>query len=235
MAAGLGTRLLPITENIPKCLVEINNKKLIDYWLETLHANKIENVLINTHYKSELVLQHIEKWSNKLNITVSHEDELLGTAGTLIGASEYIGNSSVMVIHADNLSYFNMDNFIKTFAEKKEHCRITMMTFRTDNPRECGIIEVDKDGLIIDYLEKTEKYKSNLANGAVYIFDSKAISEILEIKPTPFDLSAEVIPKFIGRMNAFHNSQYHRDIGTVNSLKFAEIEYVNFINQIQNK
>lgn len=223
---------MPLTKDTPKCLVKINNKSLIDYWLGALYSQNIKNVLINTHYKSEMVSNHLRSWQDKLNLTISYEKNLLGTAGTLINSSQFIGNSSVMVIHADNLSHVDMKGFIAAYAGRRKNCLITMMTFITDSPKDCGIIEIDKDGIVISYDEKSETSKGNLANGAVYIISYKAFKEIASMRPTPFDISQDVIPKFIKRINTFHNNYYHRDIGSLRSLKIAEFEFSKFINSI---
>ena len=85
LAAGYGTRLRPLTLNVPKCLVEINGEPLLSNWLYKLENLGCEEVLINTHYLSEKVVEFLEKFnSQKLKINISHEKEILGTAGTLI-------------------------------------------------------------------------------------------------------------------------------------------------------
>ena len=85
LAAGLGTRLRPITENTPKCLVEIAEKPLLRYWIDYLDSINCESVLINTHYLSDQVEKYVNQISNiKMEIKLVYEKELLGTAGTLI-------------------------------------------------------------------------------------------------------------------------------------------------------
>ena len=104
LAAGLGTRLRPITNTIPKCLVPINGKPLIDYWLEQLTKAGIEKFLINTHYLHEQVEAYIERSKFAGMVNLVYEEELLLTGGTVIANKDFIGNEPFMLVHADNLS-----------------------------------------------------------------------------------------------------------------------------------
>ena len=93
LAAGLGTRLRPITEEIPKCLVPINGKPLLEYWLESIFSSGIKECLINTHYLSEKVADYIATSKYKKSITVVYEKKLIGTAGSLKKNIEFFEKS----------------------------------------------------------------------------------------------------------------------------------------------
>lgn len=93
LAAGLGTRLYPITRSVPKCLVSIRGRPLIDYWFDHLFASgKFERVLVNTHHLAEQVRDHIAQSPWATHIDLVHESELLGTAGTIKANRGYFGN-----------------------------------------------------------------------------------------------------------------------------------------------
>jgi mannose-1-phosphate guanylyltransferase len=115
LAGGYGTRLLPITKNIPKCLVDFNGEKLLDIWLSRLVESGVREILINTHHLAEVVNQHIDRSIYKNNVRLVYEDELLGTAGTIKKNQVFFGDDPLIVIHADNLSIFSMDEFKKCF------------------------------------------------------------------------------------------------------------------------
>ena len=83
LCAGYGTRLYPITKNKPKCLVEIDGKPVLDFWLKKLIEMNIKDVLINTHFLAEKVEKYVRKVNYPLNINLVYEKKLLGTAGTL--------------------------------------------------------------------------------------------------------------------------------------------------------
>src|SRR4051812_1294147 len=108
LAAGRGIRLRPITDTIPKCLVPIHGRPLLDYWLDRLLSNKIDRVLINTHYLADLVRAHAAASPWRSRIDLVHEDELLGTGGTIIANRTFFGRAPFLVGHADNLTGFDV-------------------------------------------------------------------------------------------------------------------------------
>lgn len=225
LAAGLGTRLRPITNTTPKCLVKINGRPLLDYWIELLAAGGIGDILVNTHYMAEVVEAHVGTQRCSANITTVFEERLLGTAGTALRNRSFFGEEPFMLVHADNLSLFDPKAFIKRFENGGAQIDLTLMTFRTDAPESCGIVALDKDGIVQEFYEKPKVWRGNLANAAVYILSQRVIDFIETLGKNEVDFSTEVLPHFTGRMNTFHNDIYHRDIGTAESLAAAQVEY----------
>lgn len=225
LAAGLGTRLQPITNQIPKCLVPIHKKPLLEYWLELLFLGKIEHVLINTHYMADKVKEYTERspWRNA--ITLVNENVLLGTAGTLYKNRNFLKRDSFLLAHADNLTRFDVTEFVATHNQRQSDIAITMMTFDTDTPESCGIVEVDKHNVVREFYEKSSVQRGTRANAAVYIMEPAVIDFIASLNKKVVDLSTEVLPHFMGRIQVYHNSNYHRDIGTPESLHLAEMEF----------
>lgn len=225
LAAGLGTRLQPITNNIPKCLVNIQGKPLLQYWLELLFSGGIDEVLINTYYLPDAVNEFVNRcqWRDKIHLV--HEDELLGTGGTLLNNREWLSTGSFLVAHADNLTIFNLAQFEERHKNRPVDVDITMMTFITDSPESCGIIKEDGDGVVRNFYEKLPDPPGNCANAAVYIFEPVIFDFLAGLGKKEIDLSTEVIPHYLGRIVTFHNPHYHRDIGTPESLVMAEAEF----------
>jgi mannose-1-phosphate guanylyltransferase len=221
LAAGLGTRLRPITIITPKCLVDINGKPLLEYWLDNLFSAGIEKIFINTHYLSDKVHDYLNSYKLRFKIIISHEASLLGTGGTLVSAIDFIGNDeSFFVIHADNYSKFNIQDMMDIHAKRDDGIEITMMCFKTDRPESCGILKIENNR-VIDFYEKIRNPPGNIANGAVYIFSRKIIKYIYKNKEQIHDISNDLIPKFLGKIQVFENNTYHRDIGDLNSLRLA--------------
>ena len=225
LAAGLGTRLRPITETIPKCLVPINGRPLIDYWLRLLGEGGITRILVNTHYFADTVRAHLAHSEYARYVTTVYEDKLLGTAGTLLKNRRFFADEPIMLVHADNLSLFDMAAFIERFETRDSPAEITMMTFTTTSPDTCGIIELDDRGMVRAFHEKVRNPPGNIANAAVYILSPGIFRFLDKIGKVAIDFSTEVLPEYIGRMNTFHNDVYHRDIGTPESLQAARKEY----------
>ncbi len=225
LAAGPGTRLRPITDCLPKCLVPIHGKPLLEYWLDMLLASGIERVLVNTHYLPRAVRAFVAGSPWRDSIEMVHEDLLLGTGGTVLRNRDFLANGPFMVVHADNLSRFDVGAFIGIHADRPAGVDITMMTFDTDMPQSCGIVEQDERGVIVAFHEKQPEPPGRRANAAVYLFEPSVIGFLASLGKEVIDISTEVLPRYMGRMQAFHNSDYHRDIGTPDSLALAEREF----------
>jgi mannose-1-phosphate guanylyltransferase len=232
LAAGYGSRLRPLTNSVPKCLVEINGIPLLEYWLKMMVAAEIEDVLINLHYLPEKVLSYLNSCNIPLNIKTVYEKTLLSTGGTLLRNSEYFGNDPVMMIHADNYSIFNPKEFIQTYNSRDRDVEITMMTFEADAPEECGVVIVDSRNRVIEFYEKISNPPSNLANAAVYIVSNQVINDMRSLNKEVIDFSKEIIPQYLGKINTFKNNTYHRDIGTSKSLEQARIDQILLKNKV---
>ena len=223
LAAGMGTRLRPITLKIPKCLVKIDNKCLLQIWLDKLFLIGCKEVLINTHYLHEEVENFLQNYDSKdMIITNTYEEELLGTAGTLEKNLNFFSNSLGLVLHADNMTNDNLQNLINTQRERKENCILSMLTFKTKNPSLCGIVETNHEEILIGFHEKKNNPPGNIANGAIYAFDEDFLKFIKNIKPKPFDISKDIIPKLIGRIQTCYTKEMFMDIGNPESLEKAQ-------------
>jgi mannose-1-phosphate guanylyltransferase len=224
LSAGFGTRLRPITNTIPKCLVPILGKPLLAIWLDRLFAGSaIERVLVNTHYLPERVVEHVAQSPWKEKIDLVYEPTLLGTAGTLWQNRDWLGTGPTLVAHADNLTLFDVPEFITAHQHRPASCPITMMTFDTDAPETCGIVE-EKDGVVVGFHEKVANPPGTRANAAVYILEREIIDAMAAGDQAFIDMSTQILPQYIGKIATYHNSVYHRDIGNLASLKLAEIE-----------
>lgn len=229
LAAGLGTRLKPITNNTPKCLVPINGTPLLQIWLERLTAAGIGPFLINTHYLADKVTAFVEESLFRKKIQITFEDHLLGTAGTLIKNLDFFQGEGGLLIHADNYCLADFSAFERAHNNRPLGCLMTMMTFRTDDPSSCGVVEVDESGVVVGFHEKVEHPPGNLANGAIYIISP----ELLEIIETDLnyvrDFSTEFLHRFKGYIFTHEISEVFLDVGTpyryekANNLKKLEI------------
>jgi len=229
LSAGFGKRLRPITNTTPKCLVAINGKPLLQLWLEELSAAGFSEFLINTHYLSEQVVDFVNNSVFKKAITLVHEPELLGTLGTLKANQAFWENNNVLIAHADNLCLCDWSQFINAFITRPVDCHATMMLFETDTPKSCGIVDLDEKQRVITFHEKVSNPPSNLANGAIYLFDDSLNSKIEKVNESGTDISINLIPSYIGQMNSWLTDGYLRDIGSLNSLDKA-IDYINSIS-----
>ena len=223
LAAGLGTRLRPITNDTPKCLVPIGGEPLLGHWLRRLDQAGCEAALVNTHYLSDKVEQYLQSWkSQNMAVATMNETELLGTAGTLKVNQEFFSDVTGLLIHADNFMSEDLHPFLIAHQNRDTKCLLTMLTFKTETPRSCGIVEVDDKMILKGFHEKVEKPPGNRANGALYAFEPSLIDHINDMPTPPKDFSLEVIPSLVGRIQTWNTDGLYLDIGTPESLATAQ-------------
>jgi NDP-sugar pyrophosphorylase family protein len=221
LAGGLGTRLKPLTDTVPKCLVEIAGRPLLDYWFQALREAGIHDVLVNTHHLPDAVRSFLaEKREQGFNAQEAYEPVLLGSAGTLTHNRAWADDADhVAIIYADNLSDLDVRAFMATHRAHGQP--MTMLLFHAPNPRACGIAELDASGRVIDFVEKPAEPRSDLANAGVYAVTAEAWREMADLQA--FDLGFHVLPKFVGRMHGHVHGGYHRDIGNLEALEGARL------------
>jgi mannose-1-phosphate guanylyltransferase len=215
LAAGLGTRLRPITDRIPKCLVPVKGIPLLGIWLNSLHKNNIGPYLINTHYLADQVEAFITASDFHNSVVLVNEVTLLGTAGTLKKNLDFFDGNDGLLIHADNYCLANFQEFVDAHRCRPSGCLMTMMTFKTDNPSACGVVELNKDNIVISFYEKQLNPPSNIANGAIYILSMELINQFKTIFKDAVDFSNDVIPNLMGKIYAYETREPLIDIGTV--------------------
>ena len=225
LAAGLGTRLHKLTTIIPKCLLPINGRPLLEYWLKYLSETEVTSILVNLHYLPNMVREYLVHSPFSSRVSTAYEETLLGTGGTLLHNREFFGEEPIMLIHADNLCFCNFRAFISSHYERPAGTEITMMTFTTPTPKTCGIVELDKRGVVKAFHEKVENPPGNLANAAVYVLQPSVFEFLASLEKSVIDFSTEVLPHYLGRIHTYHNAIYHRDIGNIESLIKAQIEF----------
>ena len=221
LAAGLGTRLRPLTNITPKCLVTIKDQALLSIWLERLTQAGIDSFLINTHHLSDQVESYIEGCLYSDKVTLVREQKLLGTAGTLIANLSFFKGQDGLLVHADNYCLANFHDFIQAHKQRPPYCLITMMTFRSETPETSGIVELDANGVVVGFHEKVFNPPGNLANGAVYILSQELMQMLATDLHKASDFSTEVLPRLVGRIYTYETLEYFIDIGSPESYRKA--------------
>lgn len=221
LAAGFGTRLRPLTNSTPKCLIPIKGRPLLDIWLHNLSGANIGPVLVNTHYLFEQVEAYVQASSFKDLVTLAHEPVLLGTAGTLIANLGFFGGQDGLLIHADNYCMADLREFIVAHDSRPPDCLMTMMTFRSDSPQSCGIVELDRNRVVVGFHEKVSSPPGNIANAAVYILSRDLMPILAGRFRDAVDFSTEILPTLVGRMFAHETTSLFLDIGTPEAYELA--------------
>ncbi len=217
LAAGLGTRLGDMTKSIPKCLVDVGGKPMLQHWLDKLSLVGCSEIFINTHHLAKQVEDFVGGNPAKNSIRLVHEEELLGTAGTLASIRHLLTDDEVFVAHADNFFSDSLDGMMKTHRSRDHRAVMTMGLFESPTPTTCGIVEIDPQGVVIGFEEKPTAPRSNLANAAVYLMSQIALDEVGSSR----DFSTEVVPRLRGRIQGHRFIGAYFDMGTPESLDDA--------------
>jgi len=221
LAAGFGSRLGGVTKNMPKCLVKVGQETMLDHWLYKLDRLGVSEFVINSHYLAEQVDAFISKHPLTDRIHVSFEPELLGTGMTLSRHLEWLNSDDCFIVHVDNFCQDSLKGMCSLFKNRLPSCEGTMLVFVTDRPSECGIVEYDHEFILTNFYEKVDKPPSLEANGAVYLVSAKLLQDLQRQAPNLYEISTDLIPILIGRMNCYFTKQYFQDIGRPETLEAA--------------
>jgi len=231
LAAGLGTRLKPITDKIPKCLVPICGKPLLGWWIDLMERHGIKEVLINLHYLSNQVEEFLNSYSTQIKFHLFYEEKLLGSGGTLRENKNFVKDEKAFfILYADNLTNYNLTLF-SDFHEKNKQL-LSMALFEARDPKMCGISELDDNNIIINFEEKPKYPKSKLANAGLYIAKPAIIDLIPNMEVT--DIGFHLLPKLIGSMAGWKSKNFLMDIGTLENLNKANKDWSKIIKGKSN-
>lgn len=224
LAAGFGTRLRPLTNKIPKCLIKINNQPILARWLNKLNEIGCKSCIVNTHYLSKKVNKFIKSIHyENMEINLIYEENLLGTAGTLLKNLSFFKGKIGILLYVDNVTDFNLNELLEAHKNRNKNCILTMLTFNSKKPQFCGIVEKNKDNVMIDFFEKIKDPPNNCANGAIFIFEDDFINWIEKIPAKITDFSIDILPRLKKRVQTYHTNKVYLDIGTPESLKEAQL------------
>jgi len=222
LAAGVGSRLRPLTDTIPKCMVAIDGKPLLDIWLDAFNRAGVDEVLVNLHHLPEVVRQHIAARTGPPAVRTFFEPELLGSAGTLIANRDWIeGDELFLACYADNLTDFDLRSLVH--AHRKHEEVATLTVFHSERPRAGGVVETDASGRVIGFVEKPARPVSDLTNAGMYAFHPSVLDEIDGVPPK--DIGFDLLPQLVGRARAVLVEGYFRDIGTTDAYRRARKEW----------
>ena len=224
LAAGLGSRLKPLTDETPKCLISIAGKPLLSYWFALFEKYNVDQVIINLHYLPNKVRDYFHNNDFNIDINLIYEEKLLGSAGTIKTNADFVENEDEFLIcYADNLTNVDLGSMICFHQSHKT--LFTLGLFYTNTPQQCGIAKVDENNTVIDFQEKPQKPVSNLAGAGIYITSP----EILRYIPDkiPVDIGYDVLPKLIGKMKGYLINEYFLDIGTYENYDKANKDWQN--------
>lgn len=222
LAAGIGSRLRPVTDTVPKCMVPIDDRPLLDIWLNAFDRAGVDEVLVNLHHLPDVVRRHIAARTGPPGVRTFFEPELLGSAGTLAANREWVaGEEFFLACYADNLTDFDLRSLVDAHRAHDEIATLTV--FHSERPSAGGVVELNDASRVIGFAEKPSEPVSDLVNAGMYAFHPGVMDEIDGVPPK--DIGYDLLPWLVGRAQAVLVDGYFRDIGTIDSYRRAREEW----------
>lgn len=232
LAAGLGTRLRPYTDVLPKCLMPIHDKPLLEIWFDLLSHYGVSEVLLNTHHHADQVAAFLDDYRQRkaIKVIAVHEPKLLGSAGTLWHNRDFVTDQKDFIIaYADNLTNINLSKLIDFHGDIRSMGGVfTMGLFRAPDPWLRGIAVLDDQQRIIAFEEKPETPRGNLANAGVYIAGNEIFSSfngLISGRNQVIDIACDLLPNLMGRMFGVPVEGFLQDIGTPQTYEDAVVQW----------
>ena len=216
MAGGKGTRLKPLTDNIPKPLVKIIDKPVMEHIINLLKTHGISKIGVTLGFKADDIVNYFGNGKNfGVEITYFVEDEPLGTAGSIKNARSF-ASSDFIVISGD--SYTNLDLTKAIEFHKAKQSPFTIVATPHNNPKGLGVLDIDFEGKLNAFIEKPDQVKPSLINTGIYIMNKRTINLI----PDGFyDFGRQLIPRLINKAYVMVTYDYWSDIGTLPSYYYT--------------
>jgi len=192
---------------------------MLEIWLEVCRRARIDEVLINLHSHADLVTAAIVKKNTDLEIRVSEEPTLLGSAGTLLANREWVAHeSSFWVLYGDVLTTTDLVKMLELHDRRRPVATIGL--YQVKDPTRCGVVTFDENFVVREFEEKPRQPKTNWAFTGLML----ASPELLDCVPSrvPVDLGFDVLPQLAGRMVAYPITDYILDIGTIENYQAAQ-------------
>lgn len=219
LAAGQGTRLRPITDTIPKCLVPICGTPMLRIWMDICRNAGIDEVMVNLHTHANSVRNWLKANGNGLRVRLAEEPTLLGSAGTLLANRDWVASdSSFWILYADVLTTTSLSRMRDVHLVHRPAA--TLGLYQVSDPTRCGIVSFDDNMIVREFEEKPAHPKSKWAFSGLMIGTPELLNHI---PPRfPVDLGFDVLPRLVGQMLAYPISDYLLDIGTLDNYRQAQ-------------
>jgi mannose-1-phosphate guanylyltransferase len=217
MAAGIGTRLRPITDLVPKPMAPIANRPALYHILRLLRRHGLREVIINLHHLPDVIISYLGDGSAlDMEISYSFEPELLGTAGGVKKNADFLGEGTFLVMSGDALTDIDLTGLVA--AHRRNESIATLAVKEVADPSLYGVVLADDNDRVVGFQEKptVEEARSRLCNCGIYVFEPEMLSHIL---PDQFDdFGRRVLPDLLREHVPFHAcaiSGYWSDVGNL--------------------
>ena len=222
MAAGVGSRLEPLTKSVPKPLVPVANRPVMDILIDNLKSIGVHDVVSNTYYLAEQIIDRYKNGFCGINFNFIKEETLSGTAGGLKKCQFFFDEGDeFIVLSADGLTNADLQKGIDIHRKSGVIATIGIKEISHEEVSHFGVVVTDETGYISEFQEKPSVHeaKSNFINTGIYIFDYRIFDYIPA--NTFYDFAKNVFPELLKahEINTFVIDNYWTDIGTLAQYK----------------
>jgi mannose-1-phosphate guanylyltransferase/phosphomannomutase len=228
MAGGEGSRLRPLTSNMPKPMLPVGNRPLVEHILELLRSHGMTDVVVTVQFLSSVIRNYLGDGSDLgISVAYSTEDVPLGTAGSVLNARDLL-SGRFLVISGDALTNLDLSDVVD--FHRARGAAATIVLKRMEDPLEFGIVMTSDDGRIERFLEKPTwgQVFSDTVNTGIYVLEP----DVLDLAPAdqPYDFSAELFPLMLDKglpMYGYVTDAYWTDVGTIDAYLHAHYDILS--------
>ena len=222
LAGGLGTRLRDVVPELPKCMAPVAGRPFLYYLLNYLENKGFAHVILSLGYKHELIEDWISNNSWPFSISLSIENEPLGTGGALKQALVHTKERRVLIMNGDTFFDVNLEAFYNSHHQRKAEISVALKPMM-DFDR-YGNVETNESGKIMVFQEK-QSCKTGQINGGLYLINRD--SSLINVGKEKFSFETDVLQKQAGISDiyGFNSSGYFIDIGIPEDYSRAKIDF----------
>ncbi len=226
LAAGLGTRLRPLTGSISKPMAPIVNRPVMYHILKLLRRHGINQAVANLHYHPHAITNYFGKGQRlDIDLRYSLESELKGTAGGVKKVQKFFDDGTFLIISGDALTDIDLSKLLQ--QHKQSGAIASLALKKVEDPSNFGVVILDRGNRILGFQEKPEPGEelSNLCNCGIYIFEPAVFDHIP--RDTFYDFGKQMFPDFIKRDIPFHGFEidsYWNDVGSLEQYRIGNFD-----------
>ena len=242
MAGGRGTRITSVASDIPKPMIKIGDKPVLEHELECLRSQGFTDIIITVSYLGHIIMDYFGDGSKVspstgkpfgVHIEYYFEKEPLGNAGALFKIKEKL-TEDFLLLNADALFDVDFNRFVD--YHRQHGALVTLFAHANDHPYDSGLLVVDKDNYVQQWLTKEDtrpQYYRNIVNGGLHVFSPKVLD--VEINTPKVDLDRQILKPLAGtgKILCYNSPEYAKDMGTPERYYAACADYKS--GKIQGK
>ena len=229
LAGGKGTRMGVMTESIPKPMVPLMRKPILEHQINLAKKYGLDDIIISTGYMGDVIRDYFKdgkEWG--VHIQYSPDPFPLGTAGAVKHLEQELKDDFVL-FYGDTIMDIDLDSLVRLHVQKESMA--TLVVHPNDHPHDSDLLETDKDNRVLDFYSKPHDqkvYHRNLVNAALYVL-SPEVFQYIE-KDTFHDFGKDIFPKLVSlnkSLYAYNTAEYIKDIGTIERLEEVEEDFLS--------